>query len=61
MIPHHEEAVRTATTLRDNTDSEEMREFASEIIATQSEEIDQMNSYLDNWYSDRENDFVYEQ
>ncbi len=60
MIPHHEEAVRTATTLRDNTDSEEMREFASEIIATQSEEIDQMNSYLDNWYSDRENDFVYE-
>ncbi len=60
MIPHHEEAVRTARTLRDNTDNEEMREFANQIITTQSEEIDQMNSYLDNWYPDRESDFIYE-
>ncbi|MGM0420701.1 MAG: DUF305 domain-containing protein [Bacillota bacterium] len=60
MIPHHEEAVRTARTLRENTESEEMRDFADDIISTQSEEIEEMNSYLDNWYPDRESDYDYE-
>jgi hypothetical protein len=53
MIPHHEEAVATATYLKENTEREEIREFAEGIIRTQSAEIEQMTTWLENWYPDQ--------
>ena len=50
MIPHHEEAVATATYLKDNTEREEIKRFAEDIIRTQTAEIAQMILFLDTWY-----------
>lgn len=60
MIPHHQEAVDSARTLRERTDRPEMRQFAEAIIAAQNREIEQMQSWLDAWYSDRDRDVAYE-
>ncbi|MFW5736376.1 MAG: DUF305 domain-containing protein [Halanaerobium sp.] len=46
MIPHHEEAAANAKILRDNTNREEMREFAKDIIKVQNQEIKEMEKYL---------------
>lgn len=50
MIPHHEEAVVAAEQLRDGTEREEMRRFAAQIIEVQTNEIEQMQTWLDAWY-----------
>ena len=60
MIPHHEEAVATATYLKENTEREEIREFAEGIIRTQSAEIEQMTTWLENWYPDRSHQVDYQ-
>jgi uncharacterized protein (DUF305 family) len=60
MIPHHEEAVETATILKANTEREEMRDFAEGIIRTQSAEIEQMTTWLENWYPDRSHHVDYQ-
>ncbi len=60
MIPHHQEAVDNAEILRDNTDREEMRDFAERIIQTQSEEIELMQSYLDEWYPNEAHEVAYD-
>ncbi len=60
MIPHHEEAVATATYLRDNTEREEMRAFAEDIIRTQSAEIDQMSLFLETWYPAQNHEIEYQ-
>jgi uncharacterized protein (DUF305 family) len=60
MIPHHEEAVATATYLRDNTEREEMRAFAEDIIKTQSSEIDQMTLFLKTWYPAQNHEIEYQ-
>ena len=60
MIPHHEEAVENAKFLRDNTNREEMRKFAKEIIKVQNQEIEEMEEYLAEWYPDRTNDYQYQ-
>lgn len=60
MIPHHEEAVSTARIMRENTDREEMRDFADEIIITQTEEIEKMNAWLEERYPQRDHDFDYQ-
>ncbi len=60
MIPHHEEAVATATYLKENTEREEIREFAEGIIRTQSTEITQMTTWLENWYPDRSHQVDYQ-
>ena len=60
MIPHHEEAVEKATTLRDRTDREFMREFAAGIIEVQTREIEQMDAWIDRWYPDRPDRAEYE-
>lgn len=54
MIPHHEEAVSTAGVLKENTEREEMKSFAENIIRTQSEEIEQMTTWHANWYPDED-------
>ncbi|MBF7096823.1 DUF305 domain-containing protein [Alkalibacter mobilis] len=60
MIPHHEEAVRNAKILRDNTVRSEMQDFAEQIIETQQEEIDLMKEWLEIWYPDRPHEIEYE-
>jgi len=60
MIPHHEEAVYNAKILRDNTNREQMREFAEDIIEVQTKEIKEMEEYLAKWYPDRTNNYQYE-
>lgn len=60
MIPHHQEAVDNAKILRDNTEREEMRDFAEEIIQTQREEIERMQGFLEDWYPDEEHEVGYE-
>jgi uncharacterized protein (DUF305 family) len=60
MIPHHEEAVRNAKILRDNTNREEMREFAKDIIEVQTQEIEEMEKYLAEWYPNRTNNYQYQ-
>jgi uncharacterized protein (DUF305 family)/flagellar basal body-associated protein FliL len=60
MIPHHEEAVATAVYLRDNTEREEMRDFAEDIIRTQTAEIEQMTLYLETWYPDQNHHVDYQ-
>ena len=59
MIPHHEEAVTNAQILRDNTNREEMREFAEDISEVQTREIEEMEQYLAEWYPDRTNNYQY--
>ena len=60
MIPHHEEAVLTATQLKENTEREDIREFAEGIIRTQSAEIEQMTNWLESWYPDRSHQVEYQ-
>ena len=60
MIPHHEEAVITARTLKENTKNEEMKKFAEDIIRSQSEEIELMTTWLENWYPEEEHDIDYQ-
>lgn len=60
MIPHHEEAVATATYLKENTEREEIRAFAEGIIKTQSAEIEQMTAWLESWYPDKSHQVDYQ-
>ncbi|RCW50622.1 DUF305 domain-containing protein [Halanaerobium sp. ST460_2HS_T2] len=60
MIPHHEEAVSKAKILRDNTNREEMRKFAKDIIKVQTQEIKEMKKYLAEWYPDKTNNYQYQ-
>lgn len=60
MIPHHEEAVSTARTLQENTERQELKEFAEEIIVTQTEEIEQMKAWLEERYPQKDRDYDYQ-
>jgi len=60
MIPHHEEAVITARILKENTNNEEMKKFAEDIIRSQSEEIELMTTWLEDWYPEEEHDIGYQ-
>lgn len=59
MIPHHQEAIDTAQRVLEYSDRPEMREFAQDIIAVQSAEIDQMEAWLDEWYPDQTTNLTY--
>ena len=54
MIPHHEEAIATATVLQQGTQRPEMRRFASSIIETQTVEVQQMKRFLAVRYPGRD-------
>lgn len=60
MIPHHVEAIETATLLQRHTDRDEMRTFAATIIRTQSAEVEQMKTWLARWYPGRDTRVQYE-
>jgi hypothetical protein len=48
MIPHHEGAIDMAKYLSGSS-REEMRKLGAEIIAAQSKEIEQMQTWLKEW------------
>lgn len=49
MIAHHEEAVAAAQELR-RSGRPRMRAFGADIVRTQSEQIQQMEGWLEEWY-----------
>ncbi len=50
MIPHHQMAIMMARMLEAGTNRPEMQQLAKNIIKSQSEEIQQMQGWYDNWY-----------
>ena len=46
MVPHHSQAVEMAEMVPDRSDRPELNELADNIISSQNEEIEQMNSLL---------------
>jgi len=52
MIPHHEMAIVMAGMLQASTERAEMTQLADNIIASQSREIEMMQSWLTSWYGE---------
>jgi uncharacterized protein (DUF305 family) len=50
MIPHHQMAVMMAQMLQSGTSRPEMEKLASDIIRTQTAEINQMEQWYQAWY-----------
>lgn len=50
MIPHHEMAIMMAQMLQASTERSEMKQLASNIITSQSSEIEMMRGWLTSWY-----------
>lgn len=50
MIDHHQMAVMTATICLEEAVHDELRAMCEEIIATQSQEIETMQMWLQDWY-----------
>ncbi len=50
MIDHHQMAVMTATICLEEAVHDELRAMCEEIVATQSQEIDTMQMWLQEWY-----------
>ncbi len=50
MIPHHQLAIMMAQMLQAGTQRPEMLELAKNIIYSQSAEIEQMQSWYENWF-----------
>lgn len=59
MIPHHEEAIVAAEELA-RSDRAEMRELGEDIVASQTEQVEQMQAWLDEWYPDVDTTSDYE-
>ncbi len=59
MIPHHEEAIATARILLQRSDRPEMKQFARDIIRVQGAEIQQMQTWLKQWYPNQRNARTY--
>jgi len=50
MIPHHEEAVTSAEAILAISEREEVRALAADVVAVQTEEIEQLRTWLARWY-----------
>ncbi len=50
MIPHHQMGIMMSRMVGSTTDRPEMRELAESIIEAQSEEIDDMTEWYEEWY-----------
>jgi uncharacterized protein (DUF305 family) len=65
MIPHHQGAIRMARVQLEAGEDPELRRLSEAIIVAQSHEIEQMNSWREEWYGEpspgggppREDDF----
>ncbi len=51
MIPHHQDALDMANLVPDRAARAELKTLATNIIISQSREIDQMTGWLNQWYS----------
>ncbi|MHB1003517.1 MAG: DUF305 domain-containing protein [Thermoleophilia bacterium] len=52
MIPHHQMAVMMAQMLLARSDRPEMQDLARNIIESQTDEIEQMRGWYEDWYED---------
>jgi uncharacterized protein (DUF305 family) len=59
MVAHHDEAIVAARELR-RSDRAVMRRFGERIVAAQSAQVAQMESWLAEWYPDDSTDVDYE-
>ena len=50
MIPHHQEAVDTASIIVAKTQNMELKKIAEEIVSLQKNEITLLNSWMKTWY-----------
>ena len=50
MIPHHQEAIDTATALLEMTQRPELRTLLEEVVATQTAEVALMRGWIAEWY-----------
>jgi uncharacterized protein (DUF305 family) len=50
MIPHHQMAIMMASMLEAGTTRDEMKQLAQSIIEAQTQEINQMRSWYNEWY-----------
>jgi uncharacterized protein (DUF305 family) len=50
MIVHHEGAIDMANIVLEKSDNKELKDFANNIIETQSKEVNQMEKWLDEWF-----------
>jgi len=50
MIQHHRSGIEMAKLVSNHTTRAELREFATKMIATQQQEIDQMTGWLTSWF-----------
>lgn len=50
MIPHHEAAIEMAEVAREESNNSRITEMADAIVEAQTEEIDQMQPWRDEWY-----------
>lgn len=59
MLAHHEEAVAAAAELQ-RSDRPQMRAFGQSVVTSQTAQIDQMNTWLDEWYPSRSTEVDYQ-
>src|SRR5207247_5342641 len=50
MIQHHRSGIEMAKLASGHTKRSELREFATKMIATQQQEIEQMTNWLNEWF-----------
>ncbi|MCJ7666277.1 MAG: DUF305 domain-containing protein [Actinobacteria bacterium] len=50
MIPHHQMALMMVSMMLQGTERDEMKKLAEDIVRTQTEEINQMNTWYNEWY-----------
>jgi uncharacterized protein (DUF305 family) len=50
MVPHHQGALTMAADLQAKTQRPELKALAADIIASQTQEIDQMLTWRQAWY-----------
>ncbi|MCJ7471336.1 MAG: DUF305 domain-containing protein [Actinobacteria bacterium] len=50
MIPHHQMALMMVSMMLQGTKHEELKKLAQDIVRTQTEEINQMNAWYNEWY-----------
>ena len=50
MIPHHESAIAMAEVALEESENEEIRTLAQDIVDAQRREIEQMNTWRERWY-----------
>ncbi len=50
MIDHHQGAIDMAELVLSNSQKDELKELANDIISAQTKEIEMMKGWLDSWY-----------